>query len=65
MENSELISIDTNIFITMIEFYRDCEDLSDLKVVEKIEELKKQYKYFQKHFDEYKHENKFSENTDE
>ena len=65
MENSEEISIDTNVFIKMIEFYRECEDLSDSKVVEKIEGIVKQYKHFQKHFDEYKYEHKFRGNTNE
>lgn len=63
MENSEEISIDTNIFITMIEFYRDCKGLSESEVISKIDGLKVLYEKLEENFKKYKNVYKFPEDS--
>ena len=59
MDNSEEISIDTNIFITMIEFYRDSKGLSESEVISKIDGLKVLYEKLEENFKKYKNVYKF------
>lgn len=63
MENSEEISIDTNIFITMIEFYRDSKGLSESEVISKIDGLKVLYEKLEENFKKYKNVYKFPEDS--